>query len=53
MEAEGQLMTDEIKVYSTAEDMYYALTGCGCCCDDYDNGFNELKAMILKEAGVE
>ena len=46
-------MDNEIKVYATAYDMYYALTGCGCCCDDYDNGFNELKAMILKEAGID
>ncbi len=41
------------KVYPTAYDMYYALTGCGCCCDDYDNGFEDLKAMILKEAGLQ
>jgi hypothetical protein len=58
VEAEGELMSDlhrflEVKVYATASDMYNALTGCGCCCYDYDNGFDELKAMILKEAGIE
>jgi hypothetical protein len=37
------------KMYATAEDMFDGIRGCGCCVDDYDNGFEDLKAMILKE----
>jgi hypothetical protein len=41
------------KIYATAQEMFNALRGCGCCCYDYDNDFDELKAMILKEAEVQ
>ena len=41
------------KVYATAEEMYKELRGCGCCCYDWDNDFEDLKAMILKEAGLQ
>jgi hypothetical protein len=44
---------DDVKTYATAKEMYNAISGCGCCVYDYDNGFEELKTMILKEAGVE
>ena len=40
------------RIYASAEEMFSELKGCGCCVDDYENGFEELKAMILEEAGV-